>query len=225
VARLEGIDEALRTADAERIGQLLTPVHVTHGLDAIYVVAADGQVLTTLGQQGPDSTTVAALELVQQGLEGKNLSRPIVANGALWLAGVAPHVGPKGTVDTAFFLARRLDYDFLVGLSHNLGPHIVLTDGELVVSSFFPDDQKNFLATGLLPGSVTSDELRLHNLRLGNAPYRLLVAPLNPKGSPTLVVGLLQPTDLIEGAIRQTVGQIVALGILLVGVTFVLILS
>ncbi|MFQ6016441.1 MAG: ATP-binding protein, partial [Anaerolineae bacterium] len=223
VARLEGIDEALRTADAQRIGQLLMPLHVTHDLDAIYVVAPDGQVLATLGQEGPDPASVGTLDLVRQGFEGKNLSHPIVANGGLWLAGVAPHVGPKGIVDTAFLLTRRLDHDFLLGLSHNLGPHIVLTDGDLVVSSFFPDDQKDLLASGLLPGSVASGEQRLHDVRLDNGPYRLLVAPLSANGSPTLVVGLLQPTGLIEGAIRQTVGQIVVLGILLIGVTFALI--
>jgi len=225
VARLEGIDEALRSGDAQRIGQLLAPIHGTHGLDAIYVVTADGQVLATLGQRGPDPATVVALDLVQQGLEGKNVSRPIVASGALWLAGVAPHVGPKGTVDTAFFLARRLDHDYLGGLSHNLGPHIVLIEGDLVVSSLSPDNQKNLLASGLLPSFMASEELRLHNVRLGNVPYRLLVAPLNLdlEGSPGLMVGLLQPTELIEGAIRQTVGQIVALGVLLIGVTFVLI--
>lgn len=223
MARLDGIDEALLARDGHRLRRLLTPVQLTHALDAVYVVTADGQVLASLGEAERDLATVTALDMVQKGIAGQNFSQATVAGQALWLAGVAPHVGAEGQVDAAFLLVRRLDHDYLAGLKASLGPEIILTDGSLVVSSLSPEHLNPVLASGFLSQSIRPDEFHLHDVSLGSAPYRLLVGFLDPTGAPGLTAGLLQPAGFVEDIIRQTIGQIVGLGFLLVAVTFALI--
>ncbi len=220
---LEGVDEALRARDVQYLGRLMATIQNTHDLDAIYVVTSNGDVLLGSAPYGPDPAAVANLNLVREGLAGKSLDRFFVADDKVWLAGVAAHVGSGGRIDAVFLAIRELDHDYLKGLSATLGLDVVLTDGQLVVSSLSPDDQNRLLTTRWLSDSLSTEEPRLQDVRIGNAPYRLLMAPLSPTDSPSLVAGVLQPTRLIEDAIRQIIGRVTVLGILLITVPFVLI--
>ncbi len=223
LADFEGVDDALRTHDARPLSHVMATIQDTHDLDAMYVVSASGDVLVASAQHGPDPAAVVNLDLVQDGLNGLNTSRSFVADDRLWLAGAAPHVNADGWVDAVFFLAREIDHDYLNRVSDMLGTEIVLTDGQLVFSSLSPDDHSGFLATGWLPDSLAVDELRLQDVRIGNIPYRSLLAPLSPSDSPAIFAALLQPTDLIDDAIRHTVGWVTVLGALLVGLILVLV--
>ncbi|MFQ5858020.1 MAG: ATP-binding protein [Anaerolineae bacterium] len=223
LAGLEGVDDALRARDVQRLSRFVATIQDTHGLDAIYVVTGSGDVLLGSAVHGPDPAAVASLDLVREGFAGQNLNRFLVVDDKVWLAGVAPHVEPDGQIDAIFLLAREFDHDYLRDLSATLGADVVLTGGQLVVSSLSPDDHDRLLATEWLPDPLTTEELRLQDMRIGNVPYRLLVAPLSPADSPALIAGLLQPTRLIDDAIRQTIVRVAVLGVLLVSVPFVLI--
>ncbi len=220
---LEGVNEALRARDVQYLGRLVATIQNTHSLDAIYVVTDNGDVLLGSALHGLDPAAVANLNLVREGLAGKSLDRFFVADDKVWLAGVAPHVGSGGRIDAIFLVTRELNHDYLKGLSATLGLDVVLTDGQLVVSSLSPDDQNRLLTTRWLSNSLTTEEPRLQDVRISNAPYRLLMAPLSPTDSSSLVAGVLQPTRLIEDAIRQIISRVTVLGILLITVPFVLI--
>lgn len=223
LAGLEGVDEALQARDTRHLNRLVATVQDTHKLDAVYVVTSDGDVLVSSTLLGPDPAAVVRLDLVREGLQGLNVARIVVAGEKVLLMGIAPHVGQDGRIDAVFLLARELDHDYLAGVGDTLGTEVVLTDGQRAVSSLSPDDYDRLQAAVWLPGSPASDEMRLQHVRIGSASYRLLLAPLSLMDSPQIVAALLQPTALIEDTIRQTVGWVVALGGLLVGLILVLV--
>jgi len=224
LAGLEGVDEALLTGDSKHLTRLATTVQNTHHLDAVYILSDESEVLLSSAPGGPAPATVKALDIVQQGFQGMNASQLLSGDEKVWLVSVAPHIREDGHVDAVFLVARELDHEYLSGVSKTLGTEVVLTDGQSLVSSFPPDKEAAFLETGLLSGKPTpaTEWISPQDIRIGETPYRLLIAPLYPNNPSSLVVGLLQPTQLIEDVIRLTVWQVAVLGFLLISVPFVL---
>ncbi len=220
---LEGMDDAIQTRDIERLQRVVEPIRETHGLDVVYILDGNGDILVGPRSHPFDISDEASRELIQEGFGGKSVYHLLAIDKKLWMAGVAPHFGPDGRPSAIFLLAREVDRRYLRSLSATLGPHVILIDGRLVVSSLPKEEHDQLIATGYLPDSPTIPEPYFRDVRLGNVPYRLLVTPLDIMNSSRLVVGLLQPTGLIEEAIRQTIGRVILLGFLLVSVPFILI--
>ena len=220
---LEGMGAALRARDSERLTRLIATVQDTHHLDAVYVLGTQGEVLLS-STEGELITAIKNLDIVQQGFQGLNASQLLSDGGNVWLVGVAPHTRENGYVDAVFLVARQLDHEYLSALSKTLGTEVVLTDGEAIVTSLSPDKEAAFLEGGSLPKALTlaTRWTPPQDIRIGETPYRLLVAPLNPDMPSSLAAGLLQPTRLIEEVIRLTVWQVAVLGFLLISVPFVL---
>ncbi len=223
LASFEDVHDALQTNDAQRLSAIAGTIKASHDLDAIYMVDADGNVVIASTQGSPDPAMVASAGVVQDGLSGLNVSRILVLGDRVWLIGAAPHIGRNGSIDAIFLLTREINHEYLERVSDTLGTEVALTDGRLAISSLSPEEHNRFTATGWLPDVLAVDEQRLQDIRIGDVPYRLLLAPLNPADASPIFAALLQPTQLIEDAIRQTIRWVVVLGGVLISLILVLV--
>ncbi len=221
LAGLVGVADDLQLTDDSRAASLAAIVGETHELGASYVITGDGEVTEGSPAGGLELNSAASQQLVQQAWEGQMLSRLIVEDNRLWLAGAAPRVGTDGRIDAVVLVARELDHAYLNRLSEALGSEVVLSSEGLGVTSLDPADQTEFFATGDLPeSSMGVSEFR--EVRLGNEPYLLLMAPLASAEEVSLQAGLLQPLSESQAAIKEVIARVVVLGVILAGLALVL---
>ncbi|GMR10913.1 MAG: hypothetical protein BMS9Abin28_1737 [Anaerolineae bacterium] len=221
LAGMADVGEALRSKDANRLASLAAIISETHELGASYVIASTGEVTEGSPAGGLEPSSIASFQLVQQAWEGRILSRFIMADSRLWLAGAAPRVGPDERIEAVVLVARELDHAYLNRLSDALGSEVVLSSEDLGVTSLDPADQTEFFATGDLPeSSMGVSEFR--QVRLGSEPYLLLMAPLATAEEVSLQAGLLQPLSESQAAIKDVIVRVVVLGVILAGLALVL---
>ncbi|MFV2043176.1 MAG: ATP-binding protein [Anaerolineales bacterium] len=221
LAGLVGVGDDLQLTDDSRAASLAAIVGETHELGASYVITGDGEVTEGSPAGGLELNSAASQQLVQQAWEGQMLSRFIVADNRLWLAGAAPRVGPDGRIEAVVLVARELDHAYVNRLSEALGSEVVLSSEELGVTSLDPADQTEFFATDDLPeSSVGESEFR--EVRLGNEPYLLLMAALASPEELSLQAGLLQPLSESQAAIKDVIVRVAVLGVILAGLALVL---
>jgi len=221
LAGLVGVGDDLQLTDDSRAASLVAIVGETHELGASYVITGDGEVTEGSPAGGLELNSAASQQLVQQAWEGQMLSRFIMADNRLWLAGAAPRVGPEGRIEAVVLVARELDHAYLNRLSEALGSEVVLSSKELGVTSLDPADQTEFFATGDLPES-SMGESEFREVRLGNEPYLLLMAPLASAEEVSLQAGLLQPLSESQAAIKDVIARVAVLGVILAGLALVL---
>lgn len=221
LAGLEGVREALREGDVQRLESFASTIQETHDLDVAYVVSGKGDLVAGWGGNPPEPGVVGELPLVQEALAGKDRTGIVALGDTAWLAGVAPLVGSYGQVDAVFLVARELDRDYLKSVTAALASHAVLIEGPWVVSCLPVAEHEYLLAEGVLADLLTGQP-DLRDVVLEGEPYRVLTAPLVVAGSPSPTVGLFYPTEHIRDARREAIGRVVLLGGVLVGLALVL---
>ncbi len=222
LAGLEDITDALNTRDVRHLRRTIASIRNTHNLDVVYIATDAGDVLLSAAPHGFDFATAITQSAVQKGRLNDHAYRFLISGGEVWMTCTAPHIRSDGQTDALLLLARAIDHDYLRDVSTSLGSDIFITDGQLLVSSLPPEDHDRLLLAGYILDSAGITEQRFQDARINGATYRLLMAPLRSTDSPALTIGLLQPIGLIENTSQQATLRIIVLGILLIGMPFVL---
>ncbi|MFV1992060.1 MAG: ATP-binding protein, partial [Acidimicrobiales bacterium] len=190
--------------------------------DGVYLVSPEGKTVAHTGDLSPeiveDPAVATVLDLATAGRSG---GVAVVGDSVFLIAG-APHVTSDGSVDAVILLVREIDAELMDRLHRQYGPEIVLTDGDVWVSSFSVESLRELMSHKWAQGAGRQGQQKSANERIGGITYRLVSQPVTLDRNAAVTLAVLQPMDLTQRVIWQTTGPIVLLGLLLVAVNFAL---
>ena len=225
LAHLEEMNRAMESGEMEPLQRLLMSIFATHKLDGLYLVDLDtGQTWVQIGPSGSDLEDLLGDYTNSPAPSSGHLGRARVVQGRLWLLGLAsaPGIGPGSS--SLFVLVRRIDSPYLAELRKSLGPEILLlAQGRILASSLPRAVLADLRASGALPAEGPDTGFRFQDVALPAGRSRAVAGPLRLPGTSGLTMVLFQSVGFAEQLIDRALGQVILLGVLLVGVTLGLI--
>ena len=199
LSEFDAFEDMLSTHDDAQCRRLMAVYQNTHDADGVYLISETGDVHTSSLSPPLDEKTVTGLELVSKGFNGQSIAEIVTLNGKIWLMAVSPHVREDGEIDGTFLIVKEIDPPFLEKLASGLNGAILLSDGDVMVTSYAENVSPEVTASlsQALVGD-SSDALQPTTIRYEDVSYRMLVAPLTTSHSGTYALALAKNATIVE---------------------------
>lgn len=202
---------------------LLKAIQDSHDMHGSYIFTPDEDMLVRVGVMLPPAQAVLNHPLFVQARKGLPASQLTAIDNRLWWLNVTPFTDSAGNVRTIIVFARRVDDAYLTALRENVGPEIVLSNGEHTVTSFGSRLPECCVVLQLMDYLQRNNVPARFDITVNNVPYRVIAEPLDPDLAPGIIVALLQPKTTTNLIIRHTNFLLFIIAVLLIIVTFGLV--
>ena len=224
LAEFDAFEDMLSEHEDTQLRRLMALYQSTHEADGVYLILDSGKVYTSSASPPLDEEIVAGLDLVELGFSGQSLAEMVTLDGHIWLMSVAPHIRPDGTIDGVFLIVRKIDAAFLEKLGSGLNGAVILSDGEVTVTSHSEAAPEAVLdsLTQALEGESTA-ALQPVSVSHNGKRYRVMVVPVMTTHAGNYAVALAKDAEIVDATRWQIIQWGIVFGAVIIAIMLILV--